>query len=76
VPKCPTVPANRATREAILEALVEQVANTNGDLSPSKAAVRAGVSVRTVHTDFSNRECQIVALGEWFDRNFYPDGVT
>jgi AcrR family transcriptional regulator len=64
-----------ATREAILEAFVEQVADTNGDLSPSKAAIRAGVSVRTVHTHFPNRESQIVALGEWFDRKFYPDGV-
>ena len=65
-----------ATREAILEAFVEQVADTNGDLSPSKAAIRAGVSVRTVHTHFPNRESQIVALGEWFDRKFHPDGVT
>ncbi len=65
-----------ATREAILEAFVEQVADAKGDLSPSKAAIRAGVSVRTVHTYFPNRESQIVALGEWFDRKFYPDGVT
>lgn len=64
-----------ATREAILEAFVEQVADANGGLSPSKAAIRAGVSVRSVHTYFPNRESQIVALGEWFDRKFYPDGV-
>ncbi len=64
-----------ATREAILEAFVEQVTDAGDTLSPAKAAVRAGVSVRTVHFHFPNRESQIVALGEWFDRKFYPDGV-
>jgi AcrR family transcriptional regulator len=64
-----------ATRGAILEAFVEQVIDAGGNLSPAKAAIRAGVSVRTVHFHFPNRESQIVALGEWFDSTFHPDGV-
>lgn len=66
-----------ATRDAILEAFVEQLSEPGRDsLSPSEAARRAGVSVRTVHTHFPNLESQIVALGDWFDRQFYPDGVV
>ncbi len=62
-----------ATREAILEAFAEQL--SDGDrttLSPSDAARRAGVSVRTVHLHFPNADAQITAVGEWFDRHFYP----
>ncbi len=66
-----------ATRDAILAAFVEQLSEPGRDaLSPSEAADRAGVSVRTVHTHFPNLESQIVALGDWFDRQFYPDGVV
>jgi AcrR family transcriptional regulator len=65
-----------ATREAILEAFVAQVHDGRDTLSPTEAAAAAGVSVRTVHTHFPNRASQIVALGEWFDRMFYPDGVV
>jgi AcrR family transcriptional regulator len=65
-----------ATREAILEAFAEQLADPDRtSLSPSDAARRAGVSVRTVHMHFPNADDQIIALGEWFDRQFYPDGV-
>jgi AcrR family transcriptional regulator len=64
-----------ATREAILAAFVEQVHAGRDTLSPTEAAAAAGVSVRTVHTHFPNRASQIVALGEWFDRTFYPEGV-
>jgi AcrR family transcriptional regulator len=65
-----------ATREAILAAFAEQLSQPGrSTLSPSEAALRAGVSVRTVHTHFPNSDSQITALGEWFDRHFYPNGV-
>jgi AcrR family transcriptional regulator len=65
-----------ATREAILEAFADQLSEPGDTLSPSEAARRAGVSVRTVHLYFPNLESQVVALGEWFDRRFYPKGVV
>jgi AcrR family transcriptional regulator len=65
-----------ATREAILSAFAEQLSQPGrNNLSPSEAAQRAGVSVRTVHTHFPNGDSQVTALGEWFDRHFYPNGV-
>jgi AcrR family transcriptional regulator len=65
-----------ATRDAILQAFAEQLGDPErADLSPSEAARQAGVSVRTVHAYFPNADDQIVALGEWFDRQFYPAGV-
>ena len=65
-----------ATRDAILEAFAEQLSDPDRTaLSPSEAAHRAGVSVRTVHMHFPNADDQIIALGEWFDRQFYPAGV-
>jgi hypothetical protein len=65
-----------ATREAILAAFAEQLSEPDRHtLSPSEAAVRAGVSVRTVHLNFPNADSQIVAIGEWFDRRFHPEGV-
>jgi len=67
----------QATREAILEAFAAQLETPGRDaLSPSEAAARAGVSLRTVHLHFANLENQVLALGEWFDRRFYPSGVT
>jgi hypothetical protein len=33
------------------------------------------VSVRTVHLYFPNHDSQVIAIGEWFDRHFYPGGV-
>jgi AcrR family transcriptional regulator len=66
-----------ATREAILSAFAEQLSEPGRDkLSPSEAALRAGVSLRTVHFHFPNEESQIVAIGEWFDRVLYPQGVV
>ena len=57
-----------ATREAILQAFAEQLSQPDRTtLSPSEAAVRAGVSVRTVHLHFPNGDSQITAIGEWFD---------
>ena len=65
-----------ATREAILQAFAEQLSGPDRTtLSPSEAARRAGVSARTVHMHFPTADDQIVALGEWFDRHFYPLGV-
>lgn len=65
-----------ATREAILEAFVEQLSEPGrGTLSPIEAARRVGVSVRTVHLYFPNLESQMQALGDWYDRQLYPGGV-
>ncbi len=65
-----------ATREAILKAFVEQISQPERHtLSPSDAARRARVSLRTVHSHFPNLESQIIGLGDWFDRHFHPDGV-
>lgn len=67
----------QATRTAILEAFAEQLSEPGCDkLSPSLAAKRAGVSLRTVHFHFPNEESQIAALGEWFDHVLYPEGVV
>lgn len=66
-----------ATREAILKAFVEQISEPNRQaLSPSDAARRARVSLRSVHTHFPNLESQILGLGDWFDRHLNPDGVA
>jgi AcrR family transcriptional regulator len=66
-----------ATREAILGAFAEQLSEPGRDkLSPSEAALRAGVSLRTVHVHFPNEESQILALSDWFDRMLYPEGVV
>lgn len=65
-----------ATREAILQAFAEQLSEPDRTtLSPSEAALRAGVSVRTVHMHFPTADDQIIALAEWFDRHFYPKGI-
>lgn len=67
----------RATRTTILEAFAAQVSDPECDrLSPSLAAKRAGVSLRTVHFHFPNEESQITALGEWLDGVLYPEGVV
>ena len=66
-----------ATRSAILDAFVEQLSDPGRNtLSPSEAAVRAGVSVRTVHLYFPNLESQVAALSEWFDQHLNPGGIT
>jgi AcrR family transcriptional regulator len=66
-----------ATREAILSAFAEQLCESGRDrLSPSEAALRAGISLRTVYVHFPNEESQVLALSEWFDRALYPDGVV
>ena len=66
-----------ATRQTILAAFVEQLSEPGRDrLSPSEAALRAGVSLRTAHVHFPNEQSQFVAIGEWFDRLLYPEGVV
>lgn len=66
-----------ATRNAILEAFADQLSEPGrAKLSPSEAAVRAGVSLRTVHFHFPNEGSQVGALGEWFDHVLYPEGVV
>ncbi|WP_017666688.1 TetR/AcrR family transcriptional regulator [Sandarakinorhabdus sp. AAP62] len=66
----------QATRAAILTAFAEQLSEGNDRLSPSAAAARAGVSLRTVHVHFPNEESQIAALAEWLDHQLYPEGVV
>jgi AcrR family transcriptional regulator len=66
-----------ATRGAILSAFAEQLSEPGRDhLSPSEAALRAGVSLRTVHVHFPNEESQIAALGEWFEEHFHFDDIA
>lgn len=66
-----------ATRAAILDAFVDQLSIPGRDsLSPTEAAVRAGVSTRTVHLYFPNLESQVIALGEWFDQHLNPAGIA
>jgi AcrR family transcriptional regulator len=65
----------QATREAILDAFVAQLSEGRDRISPSDAAERAGVSLRTVHVYFPNEDSQIVGVGEWLDRLIYPNGV-
>lgn len=66
-----------ATRNAIIEAFVEQLSEPGRDtLSPSDAAKAAGVSVRTVHLYFPNVDSQVLAIGEWFDGHLYPNGIA
>lgn len=66
----------QATRTAILEAFAEQLSEPGRDkLSPSEAAARAGVSLRTVHFHFPNEEAQAAALGEWFDAHIRLSAV-
>jgi AcrR family transcriptional regulator len=68
--------AQAAAREAILQAFAAQLSEPDRTtLSPSEAACRAGVSVRTVHMHFPTADDQIIALAEWFDRHFYPKGI-
>jgi AcrR family transcriptional regulator len=65
-----------ATRDAILSAFAAQLSDpARTTFSPTEAAERAGVSVRTVHNYFPDADAQIVGLAEWFDRQVYPQAV-
>lgn len=58
-----------ATRQLILEALAEQLAQDGlQDFSIAQAAERAGVSPRTIYRYFPNRDAVLTALGEWVDQ--------
>ncbi len=66
-----------ATRDAILSEFANQLTDASRTtFSPKEAAERAGVSVRTVHNYFPDADAQILALGEWFDRQVHPQAVT
>jgi AcrR family transcriptional regulator len=66
-----------ATRETILSAFAAQLSDPGRTtFSPTEAAERAGVSVRTVHNYFPDADAQIVGLAEWFDRQVYPQAVA
>lgn len=65
-----------ATRDAILSAFADQLAAADrATFSPKEAAERVGVSVRTVHSYFPDTDAQILGLGEWLDRQVYPQAV-
>lgn len=58
-----------ATRELILQALAQQLAEEGlQDFSVADAAQRAGVSTRTIYRYFPNREVLLDAVGEWVDQ--------
>ncbi|HEY8073771.1 MAG TPA: helix-turn-helix domain-containing protein [Labilithrix sp.] len=63
------------TREKILEAFAEQLAEGREELSIPRVAKRAGVATRTVYHHYPNREAQIEALAEWINRRAAPDEV-
>jgi AcrR family transcriptional regulator len=58
-----------ATRELILQALAQQLAEEGlQDFSIADAAQRAGVATRTIYRYFPNREVLLDAVGEWVDQ--------
>lgn len=58
-----------ATRELILQALAQQLAEEGvQDFSIADAAQRAGVATRTIYRYFPNREVLLDAVGEWIDQ--------
>ena len=61
------------TRDRILEAFAEQLADGADDFSIPKVAKRAGVATRTVYHHFPDREAQIEALAGWIERKLGPD---
>jgi AcrR family transcriptional regulator len=61
------------TRERILAAFVEELAEAGDDFPIRRVAARAGVSVRTVYQHFPNREAQIDAVAAWIDAQAGPD---
>jgi len=66
-----------ATRAAILDAFAEQIVDPDrSSLSPTEAAARAGVSVRTVHHYFPDIDAQLIGLAERFDAQARPQDVA
>lgn len=62
----------RATRERIIEALIEQLGSGTAEFSIPKVAGRANVSVRTVHHYFPDRESQIEAACTYIESRIGP----
>lgn len=60
------------TREAILAAFAEQMAEAREEFSIPRVAKRAGVSTRTVYHHFPNREAQVEALAAWIEQRLGP----
>jgi AcrR family transcriptional regulator len=56
------------TRDAILAAFAEQMAEARDEFSIPRVAKRAGVSTRTVYHHFPNREAQVEALATWIEQ--------
>jgi AcrR family transcriptional regulator len=61
------------TRDRILEAFAEQLAEARDEFSIPRVAARAGVSTRTVYHHFPNREAQIEALAAWIEKRAGAD---
>ncbi|MEO1060372.1 MAG: hypothetical protein AAFZ07_03060 [Actinomycetota bacterium] len=67
----------RATRDAIVDAFIEQLQEPGRtQLSPTDAAASAGCSVRTVHSHFPTTESRISAIAEALEGMLFPDGLT
>ncbi len=63
----------RATREAILQALVEQIGQGRpGEFALSEVAERAGVSIRTVYRHFGSREDALRAIDAYVAERHFP----
>jgi AcrR family transcriptional regulator len=58
-----------ATRQLILQALAEQLAEEGRqEFSIAEAAERAGVATRTIYRYFPNRDAMLDAIGQWVDQ--------
>ena len=57
----------KATRERILQAMVELLAKGGNDLVIKQVAERADVSLRTVHHHFPDTESRVKALAQYID---------
>jgi AcrR family transcriptional regulator len=56
------------TRERILEAFADELAEAGEAFSIPRVAKRAGVATRTVYHHFPNREIQIEELAKWIEK--------
>lgn len=65
-----------ATRDAIIEAFVEQLVEGFDALSPKNAAQRAGCSVRTVHGHFPDQQSRVEAVAAYLEERLYPEPLV